>query len=42
MCYQIFDLGMYLGVMMGESVGPAIDALRKNKKSEEHRGNDEE
>lgn len=34
-------LGMCLGVMMGVSVGPAIDALRKNKKSQEHR-NDEE
>ncbi len=28
-------LGMCLGVMMGISVGPAIDALRKNKKSQE-------
>ena len=29
-------LGMCLGVMMGGgSVGPAIDALRKNKKSQE-------
>ena len=35
-------IGMCLGVMMGVSIGPAIDALRKNKKSEEHRGNDEE
>lgn len=26
-------LGMCLGVMMGVSIGPAIDALRKNKKS---------
>ena len=34
-------LGMCLGVMMGVSVGPAIDVLRKNKKSEEHRNYDE-
>lgn len=34
-------LGMCLGVMMGISVGPAIDVLRKNKKSEEHRNYDE-
>lgn len=34
-------LGMCLGVMMGVSVGPAIDVLRKNKKSEEQEDNDE-
>ena len=27
--------------MMGGSIGPAIDALRKNKKSREHRDDDE-
>ena len=34
-------LGICLGVMMGVSVGPAIDVLRKNKKSEEQEDNDE-
>lgn len=34
-------LGMCLGVMMGVSIGPAIDVLRKNKKSEEQEDNDE-
>ena len=34
-------LGICLGVMMGVSIGPAIDALRKNKKSREHRDDDE-
>ena len=34
-------LGMCLGIMMGVSVGPAIDVLRKNKKSEEQEDNDE-
>ena len=34
-------LGMCLGVVMGVSVGPAIDVLRKNKKSEEQEDNDE-
>lgn len=34
-------LGMCLGVMMGVSIGPAIDVLRKNMKSEEQEDNDE-
>ena len=34
-------LGMCLGGMMGVSIGPAIDVLRKNKKSEEQEDNDE-
>lgn len=34
-------LGMCLGVMMGVSIGHAIDVLRKNKKSEEQEDNDE-
>lgn len=34
-------LGMCLGVMMGVNIGPAIDVLRKNKKSEEQEDNDE-
>ena len=34
-------LGMCLGVMMGVSIGPEIDVLRKNKKSEEQEDNDE-
>ena len=33
-------LGMCLGVMLGVSVGPAIDVLRKNKKSKEYRNDD--
>ena len=28
-------------VMIGDSIGPAIDVLRKNKKSEEQDDNDE-
>jgi hypothetical protein len=32
---------MCLGVMMGVSIGSAIDVLRKNKKSEEQEDNDE-
>ena len=35
-------LGICLGVMMGVSVGPAIDALRKNKNSQEHRDDEKE
>ena len=34
-------LGMCLGGMMGVSIGPVIDVLRKNKKSEEQEDNDE-
>lgn len=34
-------LGMCLGVMMGVSIDPAIDVLRKNMKSEEQEDNDE-
>ena len=34
-------LGMCLGVMMGVSICPEIDVLRKNKKSEEQEDNDE-
>ena len=34
-------LGMCLGVMMGVSIGPEIDVLRKNKKSEEQEDNDQ-
>lgn len=29
------------GVMIGVSIGPAIDVLRKNKKSEEQEDNNE-
>jgi len=32
---------MCLGGMMGVSIGPAIDVLRKNMKSEEQEDNDE-
>ena len=38
---QVKIIGMCLGVMMGVSIGPAIDVLRKNMKSEEQEDNDE-
>lgn len=38
---KVVGLGMCLGVMMGVSIGPAIDVLRKNMKSEEQEDNDE-
>ena len=34
-------LGLMMGVMLGISVGPAVSALRKGKKSEEQKDNDE-
>ena len=33
---------MCLGIMIGVSVGPAIDALRKNKKSREYEDDEKE
>ena len=38
---MILVLKCVWGVMMGVSIGPAIDVLRKNKKSEEQEDNDE-
>lgn len=37
--FLIDDIG--LGMCLGVSIGPAIDMLRKNKKSEEQEDNDE-
>lgn len=34
-------LGLMMGVMLGVSVGPAMGVLRKGKKSEEQKDNDE-
>lgn len=38
---MILVLECVWGVMMGVSIGPAIDVLRKNMKSEEQEDNDE-
>ena len=39
--YSYWVSNRCLGVMMGVSIGPAIDVLRKNMKSEEQEDNDE-